>query len=161
MKNKLVKDLMTSPAVTCDSSTTIKKAIEILKTNNIGFLPVTKSDTIIGVVTDRDILIRGIGTYKLNSKINKVMTSGEIHFVNTDTPIYSAAQLMGKYKIRRLVVLNDGKVVGVLTTKNLLQEPSLYKYIVQTYHENPTLPEYSMYINSNPHDSIKADDFRL
>lgn len=161
MKYSRVKDLMTSPAITMEDSHTIKNAIEIMKEKNIGFLPITRNNIIIGVITDRDVLIRGVGIHKLNSKINKIMTNGEIHFVSPSTPLIDAAKIMSNNKIRRLVVLNDGKAEGVLTTKNLLKEPSLTPYIVGTYLENDTLNYYSIYTNSNPHDSVKAADFPL
>jgi CBS domain-containing protein len=161
MKHQFVKDLMTTPAITCDYSTSIKDVISIMKQNNIGFVPITKSEIIVGVVTDRDILIRGIGIYKLNTKINKIMTAGEIHFTNPSTHLIDAAKIMSKNKIRRLVVLNDGKVEGVLTTKNLLKETSMATYIADTYLEDKTLSHYSIYSNSNPHDSLKASDYPL
>lgn len=161
MKYNYVKDLMTAPAIYCESNSTIKEVISQMKDYNIGFLPITKNNILIGVVTDRDIIIRGIGTYKLNTHIEKVMTNGNIHFVNPDTKLEEAAKIMAKNKVRRLVVLNDGKVTGVLTTKNLLKEPKLIDYVVQTYLPQNTLKEYSMYLNSNPHDSIKASDYPL
>lgn len=160
MKNKYVKDYMTTPVITVDSSTTISEAIKILKKYNIGFLPITKNNTIVGVVTDRDILVRAIGTYKLNSKIEKIMTD-EIEFVNPTTPLKEAAKTMSDKKIRRLVVINDGKPVGVLTSKNLIREQELLPYIISTYETAPTFKEYIIYSNSNPHDSIKASDYPL
>lgn len=161
MTNKLVKDLMTSPAIYCDESTNIKEVIHILKENNIGFLPITKSNILVGVITDRDILTRGIGNYKLNSKISKIMTTGDLQYVNPDTTVLDAAKKMAEHKIRRLVVLDDGKITGVLTTKNLLPYPELFKYISKTYLDEKTIKEYSMYMNSNPHDSVKTADFPL
>lgn len=161
MKYKYVKDLMTSPAVSCEDTTTIKSAIEIMKNENIGFLPITKNNIAIGVITDRDILIRGIGIYKLNTRIGKIMTDGEIHFVSPSTPLIDAAKIMADNKIRRLLVLNDGKITGVITTKNMLAEPSLLPYIIKTYEKNSTLNYYSIYSNSNPHDSIKPADYPL
>lgn len=161
MKNKYVKDFMTHPAIKCESNISLKGAINIMKENNIGFLPITKNNIIIGVVTDRDILVRGVGVYNLNTKIEKIMTTGEIVFVHKTTPIKEAAEKMAERKIRRLVVLDDGKVEGVLTTKNLLTEESLHYYIKQTYLEPSTNKYYSIYMNSNPHDSVKASDYPL
>jgi len=161
MKHEYVKDLMTTPAISCETTTSIKETITLLKENNIGFLPITKKGILVGVVTDRDILVRAIGIYKLNTKINKVMTNGNIYFVNPDTTLIDAAKKMAEHKIRRLVILNDGKVAGVLTTKNLLVEPELFKYIIKTYLPNNTLEPYSMYLNSNPHDSVKTADYPL
>ena len=124
-------------------------------------MPVTKSNILIGVLTDRDILIRGIGIYKSNSKVEKIMTGGEIHFVGPNTPLIDAAKIMSKNKIRRLVVIDDGYVKGVLTTKNILKESSLIPYVIDTYTINYTLPHYAIYDNSNPHDSIKTADYPL
>ena len=89
------------------------------------------------------------------------MTSGEIHFVDPSSLLVDAAKIMSKNKIRRLVVLNDGKVEGVLTTKNMLKEPTLFPYIIDTYVKDKTLNEYSIYMNSNPHDSVKTADYPL
>ena len=102
MNNKYVKDLMTKPAITVQYYSTVHEAIKIMREKNIGFIPIIKNNIIVGVVTDRDILIRGIGIYKLNTKIHKVMTSGEIHFVSPTTPLVDAAKIMSKNKIRRL-----------------------------------------------------------
>ena len=161
MINKKVEELMTSPAITIEDNVSIKEAIEVMKNKKIGFLPITKKNVIIGVVTDRDILIRGVGKYKLNAKIRNIMTSGEIHFVSPSDMLEDAAKIMSKNKIRRLVVLNDGYVVGILTSKCLLKEHTLIPYIIDTYEENTTLPGYQIYNNANPHDSIKAPDYPL
>lgn len=161
MKNKMVKDLMTHPAITVEDTTKIEEAIKIMKEKNIGFLPITRNNIITGVVTDRDILIRGIGIYNTKSEINNIMTSGEIHFVSLTTSLIDAATIMATHKIRRLVVLDDGKVVGVLTSKNLLSEPQLIPFVIETYNKSKTLNSYDIYSNSNPHDSIKASDYPL
>jgi len=161
MNKKLVEQFMTTPAITCDIETSIENTIEILKNNNIGFLPITKSNILVGVITDRDILIRAIGKYDLNTSIQSIMTSENICFVHPSTPIDEAAEIMANNKIRRLVVLEDGKVKGVLTSKSILTEKSLIHYIVKTYQNAYTLPQYEIYTNSNPHDSIKAEDFPL
>jgi CBS domain-containing protein len=161
MNYRNVKELMTTPAITCEDSCSIKTTIETMATKNIGFIPITKGGIIVGVVTDRDILLRSFQKCTLDSKISEVMTEGEMHFVSPSTSLVDAAKIMAKNKIRRLVVLNDGKVSGVLTTKNLLKEPSLLPYIIDTYLENSTLSNYAIYENSNPHDSVKTADFPL
>lgn len=161
MNYKKVKELMTVPAIFCESTKSIKDCITIMKEKNIGFLPITKKGILIGVVTDRDILIRAAGIYKLNTKIEKIITTGEIHFVSPSTSTLEAAKIMSKNKIRRLVVMEDGKIHGVITTKNLLKESELHKYIIDTYKKSTTLKEYQIYINSNPHDSIKTSDYPL
>lgn len=161
MKYNYVSDLMSKPAITCEYNTTFKETIEIMKTKDIGFLPVTKKGVLVGVVTDRDLLIRGIGTYKLNTRIDRVMTSGDVRFVDPGTSLKEAARIMALYKIRRLPVLKDGECVGVITTKNLLNVDELFPYIKETYLNTSNYKEYEMSANSNPHDSLKASDYPL
>lgn len=161
MKYKYVKDLMTKPAIYCDVKCTIKEVVHSMKNNKIGFLPITQNNLLVGVITDRDIIVRSYGLYKSSSRISKIMTSKNLFFVSSEDKIEDAAKIMSKNKIRRLVVLSDGKPIGVLTTKNLLKEPSLLKYVIDTYEDNKTLPQYSIFSNFNPHDSVKIDDYRL
>ena len=161
MNNKLLKNYMTSPAITCENVTTINEVINIFVNKNIGFIPITKNNFLIGVVTDRDILIRAINKHDLNSPIETIMSAGEIHYVHPNSSIHEAGEIMADHKVRRLVVLDDGKPVGVLTSKNILHEPELFKYIVQTYQKSNTLPQYEIYSNSNPHDSVKTSDYPL
>lgn len=161
MEYKYVHELMTSPAICCDENTVIVDVIKIFKNFNIGFLPITKNNILIGVVTDRDVLVRGFNKDLNKCLIKEIMTADQIEFVNKDTNLIDAAKIMAEKKIRRLVVLNDGKVVGVLTAKNLIKDKNLINYVLKTYCENKTLKEYSIYMNSNPHDSIKASDFPL
>ena len=161
MNEKIVKYFMTTPAITCEETTSIKEAINLMKSHNIGFIPITKKGIITGVITDRDILIRAIGIYKLNAKINKIMTNGNIYFVSPTTKIKDAAEKMANNKIRRLIVMDDGKAIGVLTTKNLLNENEIIPLIKKTYLNNNILEPYSIYSNFNPHDSIKTSDYPL
>ena len=156
-----VKDLMTKSVIKCETTTTIKEAISLLKDHNIGFLPITNKNVFVGVVTDRDILIRGVGVYKLNTKIEKIMTNGDLYFVHPSTTLLDAAKKMADHKVRRLVVLDDGNICGVITTKSLLTKPELLPYIASTYLNSETLKDYSIYTNSNPHDSVKPADYPL
>lgn len=161
MKEKKVKDLMTSPAITHEYNTSIIEIIKTMKEKNIGFIPITKNNILISVITDRDILMRSYTLKNLNESIEKITINAEIHFVDPETNLIDAAKIMSKNKIRRLVVLNDGKVTGILTTKNLCSEKELIPYIIDTYNKAPTLQEYLIYTNSNPHDSVKTADYPL
>ena len=161
MEYRKVKDLMTSPAICCEEKSNIKEAIKKMKEHNIGFLPITKNNFLVGVLTDRDIVKKLLEPNSLDLPIYEFMTSGYIYFVDPNTSLEESAQIMAENKIRRLVVLNDGKIAGVLTSKNLLLEPQLIHYIAKTYLPETTIKEYRMYANSNPHDSVKASDFPL
>ena len=127
----LVKDVMSYPAICVDEKTTIKETIEIMKKENLGFLPITKNDHLIGVITDRDILIRGLGK-KSNTKISKIMTR-DVIFIHKDADLKDAGKLMSEHKTRRLVVVHDDYIKGVITNKDLLKDETLIPYIKETY----------------------------
>ena len=128
----LVKQVMSSPAICIDSKSTIDTATKLMKEKNLGFLPVTENDALVGVITDRDILLRGKGK-RPDTQINKIMTKDIIHLVNINDSLESAAQIMAAHKIRRLVAVEDDLIKGVITSKDLLYEESLIPYIKQTY----------------------------
>jgi CBS domain-containing protein len=123
---------MSSPAICINSKSTIDDATKLMEEKNLGFLPVTENDVLVGVITDRDILLRGKGK-RPDTQINKIMTKNIIHLVNINDSLESAAQIMAAHKIRRLVVIEDDLIKGVITSKDLLYEESLIPYIKQTY----------------------------
>ena len=128
----LVKDVMSHPAICIDVKTSIKDAIDIMEKEDLGFLPITKNGTLVGVVTDRDILLRSRGK-RSNSKISNIMSKETLYTINEDSSLSDAGKIMGDYKIRRLVVINNNKIVGIITSKDLLKEKNLLHYIEQTY----------------------------
>ena len=128
----IVKNAMSSPAICIDEKATIKEAIEIMAKEDLGFLPITKNDHLVGVITDRDILLRSRG-HKSNTKISKIMTSETLYTISENSSLEDAGKIMSSYKIRRLVVVNSDYVKGVITSKDLLKDEKLIPYIKQTY----------------------------
>lgn len=161
LKNQIVKDQMTTPAITADWHTPIREVIRTMKSADIGFLPIVKNELLVGVVTDRDILLRAVLENKLDDPVEGIMTREDLSTVRPSTPLQEAAEMMAFNLIRRLVVTEDGKVVGVLTSKNLLDDRRFFAYIAQTYQRPSVNPTYGLFKNSNPHDSVEVDDFPL
>ena len=128
----LVKHVMSSPAICIDHSSSISKTIELMKEKDLGFLPVTENDVLVGVITDRDILLRGLEK-RFNTQIGKIMTNDNIHLISPSDSLEEAARVMSAHKVRRLVVVEDDLIKGVITSKDLLYEESLIPYIKQTY----------------------------
>ena len=131
----LVKNVMSSPAICVDYKTSIKETIEIMDKENIGFLPITKNDHLIGVITDRDILLRSRG-HRSNTKISKIMTNENLYTIQEHSTLEDAGKIMSQYKVRRLVVVNNDYVVGVITSKDLLKDDNLIPYIKETYQHS-------------------------
>lgn len=112
-----VRDIMSSPCEKIDFNATIAQAAQQMKSCDVGILPVEKDDEIVGVITDRDIVIRVLAE-KLDpgtTLVNKVMTS-EVITCREDADIGEAATLMEDKRIRRLVVLDRSDTMcGILS----------------------------------------------
>ncbi len=124
----LVKQVMSHPAICVDAATNINETINIMRKEKIGFLPITQNNRLVGVVSDRDILLRG-QHLKRNSKISKIMTNNTIHVIQDDATLEEAGKLMSRYKIRRLVVVSNDCIKGIITSKDLLKDEKLLHYI--------------------------------
>lgn len=112
-----MKDIMSSPCEKIDFYVTVTQAAQKMKSSDVGIFPVEKGDEIVGVITDRDIVLRVLAE-KLDpntTAVNKVMTSDVITCYEDDD-IRDAARLMEDKQIRRLVVLDrDDSLSGILS----------------------------------------------
>lgn len=115
-----VKDIMAIEPECINTEATIKDASIKMKGINAGFLPVCENDKLIGVVTDRDIVVRGVAQDKgLNTNIKDVMTTKVIYCFDEDN-VEGIANIMAENHVRRLAVLNqDKRLVGVLSIDDI------------------------------------------
>ncbi|MFA6022483.1 MAG: CBS domain-containing protein [Candidatus Pacearchaeota archaeon] len=105
-----------SKAVIADESISIRQAAKIMSDKNIGSLIITKDNNIKGILTERDIL-KNLG--KMSSKVNLVMSKNVIT-INSEESIDSAADLMAQNKIKRIPVIQDKKLVGIITVTDII-----------------------------------------
>jgi len=110
-----VKEIM-KRAIVVDRNVRVKEAAKIMSEKGIGSLIVSKGKKIVGIVTEKDI-IRNVD--KLNKKISDIM-SKDVITIDQEGGIDDAASLMAKHKIKRLPVLEDGKLVGIITATDLI-----------------------------------------
>jgi CBS domain-containing protein len=99
----------------------LKEAAEIMKSLNVGVVPVCENDRLVGMVTDRDIVIRAEaeGRDPATTNVGQAMTPG-VSFCLEDDDIKSAVNLMERKQIRRLPVLNgQHRLVGILSLGDL------------------------------------------
>lgn len=123
MKNIPVNELMTDHPFLIPAEATLQEAAELMKNANCGFLPVGTKQKVVGVITDRDIVVRAIAEAKnpLTEKVSDYM-SHPVHSCNENDVLEDAGDKMQMHKITRLVVRNDhGYVVGVLSLGALLR----------------------------------------
>lgn len=116
-----VKDIMTSSVINIRPEESVEVAARTLTHYNIGALPVCSSDgRLCGVLTDRDIVTRCLaaGQKPESTAVEEVMTS-QVLSVQPDMDTGAAAHLMGRRQVRRLPVVENGKLCGMLSLGDL------------------------------------------
>ena len=118
-----VRDVMTSDLVTLASTETVAAAAKQMRDADVGDVIVVDGDRVVGLVTDRDIVVRGIAEDldPFTTALTSVCTH-DLVTVGPDDSIDSAVQRMREHAVRRLPVVADGKPVGVVTLGDLAVE---------------------------------------
>jgi len=117
---KVVRDIMTKNVVTIEANRTALEAAKIMAEKGISSLIVLKDKDPVGIITERDF-VKKICIKELNVsrvKVNEVMSKLRT-FADPEIPIEVAVQRMVNHKIRRLPIMEDGKVVGIITVTDL------------------------------------------
>jgi signal-transduction protein with cAMP-binding, CBS, and nucleotidyltransferase domain len=112
---------MTTPVLSIDSKTNIHELTEFMEEKNVGSLLVAEGSEFIGIVTERD-LTRKVLRQKLDPETTKVseIMSTPIMTLDGGRPVTEANQFMVDKKIRHLAVTDGGKIVGMLSVKDLV-----------------------------------------
>lgn len=119
---KTVKEVMTTDAVTVTLQDNIFEAAIKMRDNDTGFIPVIDSDDskqLLGVITDRDLVIRGYADKHAGSTSVQTVMSTDIRAVSENTSVDEAAELMAAGQIRRLPVTNGKKLIGIVSIGDL------------------------------------------
>lgn len=111
--SKKISEIMTCNIVTLKTDNTIRDAAKLMLEEDIGFIPVSEDNSLVGVVTDRDLVIRGYALGKSDqTKLEEVMTDYCIS-VERDAYVDDVAEIMSEHKIRRVCVLDGDELVGI------------------------------------------------
>ncbi|MER7416451.1 CBS domain-containing protein [Micromonospora peucetia] len=118
-----VGEFMTTRLVTMDGNDTLTAAAQEMRDSAIGDVVVTDGDSIVGIVTDRDIAIRGVAeNMDPNSTPLNRITSKDVITVSQYDDAVAAADLMRTYAVRRLPVIDDGRLIGLVSMGDLAVE---------------------------------------
>lgn len=125
-----LKDIMSKNVIQVHPQESVAVAARLLANHNIGVLPVCGNDgKVCGVVTDRDLVTRCLATNRSpeETRVQDVMT-GRIISASPNMDSAVAAYLMGREQVRRLPVVEDGKVCGIISVGDLAgREDSSYE----------------------------------
>jgi CBS domain-containing protein len=112
-----VRDLMTKEPATVRPDATLGEVATLMKQEDCGSLPVVEGARLVGIVTDRDLVIRSIaaGRDPKTQKVNEVMSADPIT-IGPDEDIAAAEKVMADRQVRRLPVVEKSMLVGILVT---------------------------------------------
>src|SRR5579864_683093 len=116
-----VSDVMTTEVETVQMNSTLEEAASIMKMENVGAVPVVdEDDDLVGIITDRDIVVRCVadGKNPAETNVEDVLTH-ELETIEPDVDVEEAAQLMADRQIRRLPVCKEGELVGMVSIGDL------------------------------------------
>ena len=116
----LVKDIMTRNVVTIESSQPLSRAAELMRQYDIGILPVVERDKVVGVITDRDIVTRGVAQNNLGCTVSECMSASTV-CANPTQEVTSAAKTMAAQQIRRVPVMENGSLCGILSLSDIVR----------------------------------------
>jgi CBS domain-containing protein len=116
-----VKDIMTKNVVTIEADKSVLEAAQLMNTNAIGCLVIVEGEAPVGMVTERDI-VRRIVAKKLpyDVKVSEIMTKNLV-IVEPDVSLKDAARLMSKNQIRRLPVVKQNKLIGIVVASDFVR----------------------------------------
>jgi len=118
----LVRDIMSNSLISADPLTTIYQIAKLMEKGGVGAIIVKKDNMPAGIITDRDFAIKiASQKYPLDTPVHKV-ASYPLQTINANESILVAADLMSSKKIRKLAVVENEKVVGIVTSTNLVNQ---------------------------------------
>lgn len=118
-----VSEVMTAQVATAQPSTSIRAVGRMMSQVDSGVIPITEDNKVVGVVTDRDIVLRAVAEGSdLDAAVSTIM-SGEVQSCTEEDTVADAVGKMSNLKIRRLVVLNEaGRLSGIVSLGDISKD---------------------------------------
>lgn len=119
-KTITVADVMTKSVISVDASMTVNGAAKMMEDAKVGAVIVMENNTPIGIVTDRDFAIKIVAhAYQITTPVKQIMSS-PLFSISSDESVRTAADLMHDRGIRKLPVMDNENVVGIITATDIV-----------------------------------------
>jgi CBS domain-containing protein len=123
MAKSTVSQAMTASPRAVESGRSVVEAARLMASEDVGSLPVVDSDRLVGIVTDRDLVLQVIAKDLDPNKVSVSEVASENPVVaKPDEPLDAALQRMAQEQVRRLPVVDDGRLVGILAQADVARE---------------------------------------
>jgi CBS domain-containing protein len=110
-----IRDIMTDQVECCTLLDNVFEVAVKMKELNVGAIPIVDKDKLVGMITDRDIVVRGVAEkHPGSTKVEDIM-SDKLITISADASTNEAANLMAEHQIRRLPVVEDDKLIGIVS----------------------------------------------
>ena len=119
-KTLTIGDVMTKSVISVDASLTVNEAAKMMEDTRVGAVIVMENNTPVGIVTDRDFAIKVVAhAYQITTPVKQIMSS-PLFSISSDESFRTAADLMYQRGIRKLPVIDNEKVVGIITATDIV-----------------------------------------
>ena len=116
-----VKEIMNHSVVSVDSSVTATDAAKMMEDSKVGAIVVFENASPIGIITDRDFAIKITAhAYPIDTPVRRIMSSPLIS-IDPESDLWTASDLMSTRNVRKLPVIDDDKVIGIITSSDLVK----------------------------------------
>lgn len=142
-------DIMSKNIIVGNVFDDIVKIAAIMKDNDIGFVPIVSDKRIVGIITDRDIVVKIISNNDFKTDISNYMTKDIISVPSTSS-ISQVLDVMKKYKVKRLLVTDGDIVCGVVSISDILNckiDAELLSSIKEIWEVGPNIHKYETEID--------------
>ena len=115
-----IHEIMSEPAYTVKATATVQFAAEMMATHNVGALPVTEDGKLVGILTDRDVVLRCMaqGFSPTATEVGRIMTADPIA-LPPDADVHDAARIFTDTRVRRLPIVDEGHPIGMVTVDDV------------------------------------------
>ena len=130
------REIMTTDVRTAARESTLREVGTMMRDGDMGAVPVVDNGKLVGIVTDRDIVVRGVAESKTaDSPVGDVMTT-ELFTVSPDDFVFQAIRVMGDKQVRRMPVVDaDGKLAGIIAMADVALQTEDEREIAETLEE--------------------------
>ncbi|MDH6670655.1 CBS domain-containing protein [Paenibacillus sp. LBL] len=122
MKNKMTtaRDIMSSNVKVCTPQDSVSTAAQIMRDINCGSVPVCEGKNVVGMITDRDIVIKSVADSKdINTVTCQHCMTTNVVSASPDTDVHELSRTMAEHQIRRIPIVDQGELVGMVAIGDL------------------------------------------
>ncbi|MCE7794730.1 CBS domain-containing protein [Salipaludibacillus sp. CUR1] len=137
-----LRDIMTDSVDTCSPMDNVYQAALKMKEDHVGAIPICEERKLLGMITDRDIVVRGIAEKLPDSASVQEIMSEHLFTASADMDVHEAAKLMAENQIRRLPVVEGSNLIGIVSLGDLAVHTSTEHEAAIALSEISERPEF-------------------